>query len=58
MPAVDPAEQIAWYQRRVKALEDLLACYRIGRQPSERLLTELERTRAHVAPDGTWETQP
>ena len=37
-----------WYRRRVKALEDLLACYRIGHHPGERLFVELDETRAHI----------
>ena len=35
-----------WLARRIEALETLLAYYRIGRQPSEKLFTELDRTRA------------
>lgn len=54
----DQGTQIAWYQRRVKAMEELLVCYRVGRQPSERLLRELELTRTHIAPDGTWKAEP
>lgn len=34
------------YRRRIAALEDLLGCYRTGRQPSERLHRRLEATRA------------
>lgn len=46
--------RLRWYQRRVSALETLLACYRLGQQPSERLHTELERTGRYIAHDGTW----
>jgi hypothetical protein len=40
-----------WLRRRVEALERLLACYRIGRSPSERLFDELELTRRHTTPE-------
>ena len=30
--------------RRIKALEGMLVCYRLGKRPSERLFTELEKT--------------
>ena len=31
-------------ERRIEALQQLLICYRINRQVSEKLFTELERT--------------
>ena len=50
--------QLEWYQRRVKALEALLVCYRAGKAPSEKLHVELERTGQHVGPDGSWRGEP
>lgn len=47
-------EREMWYRRRVRALEDLLAHYRIGKQPPERLHRELELTAAHVDHNGNW----
>ena len=32
-------------KRRVKAVESLGACYRLGARPTEKLFTELERTK-------------
>ena len=32
-------------KERIEALEQLLVCYRIGKQPTEKLHDELERTR-------------
>lgn len=46
--------QLGWYQRRVKALESLLACYRAGSRPSEKLHHELEVTRERIGHDGRW----
>lgn len=40
---------IGWLRRRVKALEGLNTCYRVGSHPSEKLLTELDATRDGVA---------
>ncbi|KKM62899.1 hypothetical protein LCGC14_1516980 [marine sediment metagenome] len=34
-----------WLKRRVRALEDLGACYRCGTRPTEKLFKELERTK-------------
>lgn len=34
---------------RIAALENLLVCYRIGKQPSQRLFKELERTKTRLA---------
>ncbi len=34
---------------RVEALEGLLACYRVGRQPTEKLHRELEASRVRLA---------
>ena len=31
--------------KRIRALEELLVCYRIGRRPTERLLNKLEKTK-------------
>lgn len=50
----DSTDRITWYVRRVTALEDLLSHYRIGRTPSERLLTELDETRKHIGSRGEW----
>ena len=33
---------------RIAALEGLLVCYRVGKQPSERLHRELARTRSRM----------
>lgn len=49
--------RIEWYQRRVKALEGLLACYRAGRQPSEKLHRRLELTGQRIGHDGIWITE-
>lgn len=52
--APNSAAQLEWYQRRVKALEALLACYRVNRPPSQKLHAELERTGQHINHDGSW----
>ena len=38
-------EALAAQQERIVALHALLACYRIGRRPSEKLLDKLEATK-------------
>ena len=43
-----------WYQRRVKALGALLAHYRVGSQPPEKLHRELEVTGNRIDKDGAW----
>lgn len=48
------ADRLAWYARRVKALEGLLACYRVGSRPSEKLHRELALTRERIDANGTW----
>lgn len=48
MSAVNQHRPGVWEQR-ANALEALLACYRTGSQPSERLHRELERTKQLVA---------
>lgn len=50
----EQCDRCTWYVRRVTALEDLLSHYRIGRTPSERLLTELDETRNHIGSRGEW----
>jgi hypothetical protein len=47
-------DKIEWYERRVKALEGLLACYRVGGRPSEKLHRELELTGQRIGHDGQW----
>lgn len=47
-------ERLEWYQRRVKALEELLTRYRLGQQPSERLFRELEATGRQIDSTGVW----
>lgn len=42
------AERDAYYDR-VQALEGLLACYRLGRQPSDALWRKLEKSQAAIA---------
>ncbi len=37
--------EIKLLKRRIKAVEDLGACYRLGSRPTEKLFTELERTK-------------
>jgi hypothetical protein len=51
LPARDARVRIP-YQRRIAALEDLLACYRTGRRPSETLHRRLESTRAALIEEG------
>lgn len=46
--------RVDWYRRRVKALEGLLVCYRVGGRPSEKLHKELELTGQHIGHDGAW----
>lgn len=46
---------LAWYRRRVDALERLAANYRFGRSRcSEQLLDELAATQRHIGPSGQW----
>ena len=33
---------------RIDALEKLLVCYRVGKHPSEKLFTELEKTKKSI----------
>lgn len=47
-------DRLAWYARRVKALEDLLVCYRMGWHPSEKLHRDLELTHEKIDPNGAW----
>lgn len=47
-------QQLGWYQRRVKVLGGLLACYRAGSRPTEKLHLELDLTGQYVNHDGTW----
>lgn len=50
-----PEQKLVWYERRCKALEELLGAYRlVGSRPSERLFTELDRTGKHIAYNGQW----
>ncbi len=44
--------RIAVRDARIEALEGLLVCYRIGKQPTEKLHRQLEHTRAALAPQG------
>jgi hypothetical protein len=37
-------EKVAALTSRLDAVESLLACYRVGKRPSERLLAKLDRT--------------
>jgi hypothetical protein len=46
--------QLEWYQWRVRVLETLLAGYRHGRKPSEKLFLELTLTRGQIDYDGSW----
>lgn len=48
------AEKIAHYAARVRALEDLLVCYRLGKRPSEALHRRLAETRRYVDHNGVW----
>lgn len=48
-------DDVTPYQRRIAALEDLLVCYRTGRQPSEALHRRLEATRAALTTTPTTE---
>ena len=56
-PDAEPDRQ-KWYERRVKALEDLLVCFRIGRAPSERLHDEMRRTGKYIDDRGQWREVP
>lgn len=47
-------EKWHWYQRRVRALENLLAYYRAGMPPSEKVLKELDLTRQYIDMNGAW----
>lgn len=47
-------DKIRWYERRCKALEDLLVCYRIHKQPGEKLFDELARTKERIDDQGKW----
>jgi hypothetical protein len=49
-----PEEKLLWYERRCKALEDLLVKFRVGGYPSERLHKELERTNRYIDSFGKW----
>lgn len=42
------ADEITILVKRIKALEDLLACYRVGSRPSESLFRRLDETREPV----------
>lgn len=54
-----PDDQLIWYQRRVAALEVMLASYRTGRLwISEALHKELELTSAKIDSKGCWRTDP
>lgn len=52
------AEKLDWYRRRVAALEQLLAAYRIQGRPSEKLFRELDATRARIDHQGHWRQDP
>lgn len=59
MSAEERAEEraefkLAMYARRCKALEGLLAVYRISGRPTEKLFAELEKTRFYINSNGQW----
>jgi len=51
--AAHDARVRAPYERRIAALDELLACYRTGHRPSEALHRRLETTRAAIAREVT-----
>lgn len=56
---VPPEDQLAWYRRRVAALEVMLASYRTGRLwISEAVHKELEATGVRIDHQGQWRQEP
>lgn len=51
---MDAEDRLAWYVRRVRALERLLAHYRTASAPRESLLEELDATREKIDHRGNW----
>lgn len=50
--------RFALFRRRIKALESLSTCYRLGSHPGEKLLRELDATRAALLGDDEKEAAP